>query len=60
MFKIVLASAAFAAMAITASAETYSITVTNNLDEELLAPILVTDASNDVEIFSAGYVTPEA
>jgi hypothetical protein len=37
-----------------------SVTVTNNLDEELLAPILIADAKYDTEIFDMGYVTPEA
>ncbi len=43
-----------------AHAGTWTVTVTNNLKEELLAPILVTSAANDAEIFKMGYVTPEA
>lgn len=39
----------------------YKVTVTNNLAEELFAPILVTHASNDTELFTDdNYVTPEA
>lgn len=40
--------------------ETYKVTVTNNLDEELLAPILITNVANDAHIFDGAYVTPEA
>lgn len=43
-----------------AFADSYEITVTNTLDEELFAPILVTDAGNDIHIFDGDYVTPEA
>ena len=39
----------------------YKVTVTNSLDEELFAPIVVTDAMNDHLLFDgANYVTPEA
>ena len=38
----------------------YEVTVINNLSEELLAPILITDVTNDGHIFLGDYVTPEA
>ena len=44
-----------------ASAETaYEVTVTNNMDTELLAPILVAPASEDGKIFAGDYVSKEA
>ncbi len=44
-----------------ASAHTpYEITVTNDLDEELLAPILVAPVSEDGKIFVERYVSAEA
>lgn len=44
-----------------ASAHTpYEVTVTNNLDEELLAPILVAPVSEDGKIFIERYVSAEA
>ncbi len=43
-----------------AFAETFSLTVTNTMQEELLAPILVTGAENDGLLFSGSYVTPAA
>ncbi len=55
-----LGAAALAFAAGIANAGTWTVTVTNNLKEELLAPILVTSAANDGEIFKMGYVTPEA
>jgi len=60
MLKPILGAAALTLIAGMASAATYSVTVTNNLDEELLAPILITNVSNDGEIFTGSYVTPEA
>ena len=60
MLKSILAVAALIAMSGAAFADSYTITVTNNLDEELLAPILVTDAGNDGHIFDGTYVTSEA
>jgi len=60
MLKLTLGAAALALTAGVASAGTYSVTVTNNLSEELLAPILITNVSNDAEIFMGNYVTPEA
>lgn len=60
MNKFVLAAGLTAITSSAAFAETYSITVTNNLTEELLAPIVVTDTANDGEFFVGDYVTPEA
>jgi len=41
-------------------AKDYEVTITNNMSEELLAPILVTPIKNDGKIFSGSYVSPEA
>lgn len=60
MNKLALAAVLAAMTSGAAFADTYSITVTNNLDEELLAPIVVTDTSNDGHFFEGAYVTPEA
>ena len=60
MLKTYFIAAALFAASSTALADSYTITVTNNLDEELLAPILVTDAGNDRHIFDGAYVTSEA
>ena len=60
MFKTILSAGALSLIAGLAHAGSYTVTVTNNLDEELLAPILITSAANDMEIFSGTYVTPEA
>ena len=44
-----------------ASAHTpYEVTVTNNMDEELLAPILVAPVSEDGKVFVESYVSKEA
>lgn len=43
-----------------ASAATYEVTVTNNLSDELLAPVLVAPANHDSAIFMKNYVSPEA
>ena len=43
-----------------AMADVYSVTVTNNLSEELFAPIVLTDVSNDSQLFTMGYVTEAA
>ncbi len=43
-----------------ASAETFSVTVTNTLSDDLLAPIVVTSTENDSHFFSGSYVTPAA
>ena len=51
--SLVLAAGANAQMS-------YDITVTNNMDEELLAPILVAPVSEDGKIFVENYVSPEA
>ena len=58
--KLIAATALSLAASSAALAETYTVTVTNNLGEELLAPILITNASNDAEIFAGSYVTAEA
>lgn len=58
--KTLLTSVAFGLISGSAFAGTYSVTVTNNLEGELLAPILIADAKYDSEIFDMGYVTPEA
>ncbi len=60
MFKSLIGAGALALLSSTALGGTYLVTVTNTMSEELLAPILVTDASNDRQIFAGGYVTPEA
>ena len=45
----------------TASAQmSYEVTVTNNMEEELLAPILVAPVSEDGKIFVESYVSKEA
>ena len=38
----------------------YEVTVTNNMDDELLAPVLVAPVSEDGKIFVERYVSPEA
>lgn len=43
-----------------ALAEKYHVTVTNNLADELLAPIVVTDTKNDHHFFTGNYVTEAA
>jgi hypothetical protein len=60
MFRTLLGATILSAVAAAATAGTYTVTVTNNLDTELLAPILITDSKNDAEIFTMDYVTPEA
>jgi len=60
MLKSTLSVAAFCLSAVAATAGSYSVTVTNNMDKELLAPILITSAANDAQIFAGAYVTPEA
>ncbi len=62
MFKTLLSATALALISNVAAAGTYLVTVTNNMHDELLAPVLVTDAANDRFIFTGGgtYVTPEA
>lgn len=60
MFKLTLGAAALSLIAGMASAGGYTVTVTNNLEEELLAPILITNVANDGNIFMGSYVTPEA
>ena len=60
MKRALSASAAILLLASTAQSADYMVTVTNNLEEELLAPILITSAGNDTDIFDGDYVTPEA
>ncbi len=60
MFKLTLGAAALSLIAGMAGAGGYSVTVINNLDQELLAPILITNVANDSNIFMGSYVTPEA
>lgn len=60
MIRTLLGATILSVAASAAFAGTYTVTVTNNLDKELLAPILITDAKNDGLIFTNGYVTPEA
>ena len=58
MKRVLSALAATAMLVSTAQAGGFTVTVTNNLAEELLAPILITNAANDSEIFDGNYVTP--
>lgn len=60
MIKSTLGAAALSLIASSAFAGGWSVTVTNNLDEELLAPILITNVTNDGNIFEGSYVTAEA
>lgn len=60
MLKTATLTAAALLAATAASAGTYKVKVTNQMEDELLAPILVTSALHDGDIFAAGYVTPEA
>ena len=61
MFKTLIGATALALISASASlAASYKITVTNTMDSELLAPVLVTDAANDKYIFTGQYVTPQA
>lgn len=60
MNRLLVATAFLAMTSGAALADNYTITVTNNLSEELLAPIVVTSTSNDVAFFEGNYVTPEA
>ena len=59
-FRILAAGTLVALATTTVSAETYQVSVTNNLEDELLAPVLITSTANDKEIFSGDYVTAEA
>jgi hypothetical protein len=43
MFRTLLGATILSAVAAAATAGTYTVTVTNNLDTELLAPILITE-----------------
>ena len=39
--------------------KTYQVSITNNLEDELIAPVLLTSPNNDQQIFSDDYVTAE-
>ena len=39
---------------------TYKVVITNNLADELLAPVLVAPSTHDGKIFTGAYVSPEA
>ncbi len=41
-------------------AHSYEVTVTNTMETELIAPVLVAGTESDSHIFSGNYVTPEA
>ncbi|HGG05209.1 MAG TPA: hypothetical protein ENK28_07105 [Aliiroseovarius sp.] len=60
MIKTFTAAAVAALFSTAAFAGTYTVTVTNNMATELLAPILITDVENDNLIFSGNYVTKAA
>jgi len=60
MIKTMMTTVAASLLATTAFAGTYKVTVTNNLKNESLAPILITDADNDNQIFKGSYVTDAA
>lgn len=60
MFRTLLGATILSAAAAAASAATYTVTVANDLAEELVAPILITNVANDGHIFEGDYVTPEA
>ncbi len=40
--------------------ETYNVTITNMMTDELLAPVLIAPSTADRDIFDGNYVTPEA
>ncbi len=58
--KILCISALFLALSGAAQAGDYIVTITNMMDEELLAPVLIAPAKSDDEIFKDGYVSSEA
>ena len=60
MIKTIATTLITGFMASAAMAGSYTVTVTNNMDTELLAPILITDAANDSYIFDGNYVTDAA
>jgi len=60
MNKVLIAAVLAAVSSSAALADTFSITVTNNLSDELLAPIVVTSAENDAHFFEGNYVTKAA
>ena len=54
------ASALTLLMASSALAETYKVTITNNMSAELIAPVLVVATAHDGKIFHGNYVTSNA
>ncbi len=60
MKRALSASAAILLPASAARSADCMVTVTNDLDGELLAPILITSAGNDPDILDGGHVIPEA
>jgi hypothetical protein len=60
MIRTLLGATILSATAFAASAATYTVTVTNDLGMELVAPILIANVTNDGHIFAGDYVTPEA
>jgi len=59
MLHRIFATIGLMGFASAAFAGSWEVTVTNNLKDELLAPILVAPAAADGEIFTMNYVTPE-
>jgi hypothetical protein len=60
MKTTLIAGLALGLMTTAAAADSYTVTVTNMLAEELLAPIVITSAANDAHFFTMDYVTPAA
>lgn len=60
MKHLMTGAAALLVSGAAAMADTYEITITNTMADELLAPIVVTDAANDGLLFTMNYVTPAA
>ena len=69
MKKMLLAGAAAAVMGLAGGASAfaadmtvhaYSVTITNNMADELIAPVLATSPANDDHIYAGGYYTREA
>ena len=58
MMAVSLAVAVIFGGVATALAHDYTLRITNLMDEELLAPIVVWSARMDKHIFTDGYVTP--
>jgi hypothetical protein len=60
MIQSALLTATLLSAAAVAQAGSYEITVTNNLADELLAPVLVAPVGQDSKIFMGNYVSNEA